>query len=220
MRNDMGWLYLLAGAGAVGAAVIYKRSQEEGDAPAPQPLGFAPPPAVLAAGKAALHAAHAAKIAQKAGAAPKPARTIQHVDLRGDELAVSLAPPLARLLATRGASLEDRFARPGWSPTDAEMRVGPKPDVLLLAVGPAKGVPPSFRADLASWGHGREHPTIVLLHPRAPIAKEIYAAGRVRPATRNRMIALRDLPLGPDGITPTMATAAAWAADIVQHLGG
>lgn len=192
MRTDIGWLYLLAGAGALGAAVVYKRSQENESALPLLPLAGAPP---LPPGK---------------GKAK-----VQHVDLRGDDLAVALAPPLARLLAAKGASLDDRWASPGWSPNNAEIVSGPKVDVTVLAVGPGKNVDP---ARLVGWHGGLANagraPVVVLVHPRARRANEI---AQVLARSRGHLLLpLRDLPLGPDGITPTMATAAVWATDIVR----
>ncbi len=198
VRTDIGWLYLLAGAGAVGAAVVYQRSKEgealplAGSPPMPQ---LPPPP----------------------GKAPKA--KVRHVDLRGDELAVALAPPLARLLATKGASLEDRWSGPGWSPNNAEIVSGPKVDVTILAIGPGKNADP---AHLVGWHGGLANagraPVIVLVHPRSKRANEIAQA--LRRSRGHLILPLRDLPLGPDGITPTMATAAVWATDVVHRLGG
>lgn len=201
VRTDIGWLYLLAGAGAVGAAVVYQRSKEnEPELLLPSlPLAGAPPLA----------------------APPRPAKKkIQHVDLRGDELAVSLAPPLARLLATKGVSLEDRWARARWSPTDAEVQTGPRADVVVLAVGPGTAITGSLRAHYAQWGAGRGVPVIVLGHPRSPLLPDLVAAMKLHPSRSRVFLPLRDLPLGPDGITPTMATAAVWATDVVRRLGG
>lgn len=201
VRTDIGWLYLLAGASAASAVVVYRRSKENEADGAPLPLAGAGP---------------------SADGKPRARPKVQHVDLRGDELAVALAPPLARLLAAKGASLEDRFARPGWSPTDAEMRVGPRPDVTILAVGPGKAITGSLRSHYAHWGEGggRGGPVLVLAHPRSPLLPDLVAAMKQAPSPHRLLVPLRDLPLAPDGITPSMATAAVWATDVVARLGG
>lgn len=203
--RDLGWMYLLAGAGAVGA-LMYARSTS-----AAAPLGAIAP------------------LASK-----KPVR---HIDLRGDELAVAIAPPLARLLATRGVSMEDRWSRAGWSTNDASWW---KPaDATVLAVGPASHIPlsgvdvagldqrstrtASKARTLVRWATSvsDRSPTLVLVHPRAPIGKEILRV-RDEEARLGRpvppVLLLRDLPLDPDGVTPTLATAAVWATDLVHAL--
>lgn len=201
--RDLGWMYLLAGAGAVGA-LMYARSTS-----ATAPLGAIAP-----------------------FASKKP---IRHVDLRGDELAVAIAPPLARLLATRGASMEDRWSRAGWSTNDASLWA--PADVTVLAVGPATHIPlsgvdmglgraahkASKARTLVRWATSvsDRSPTLVLVHPRAPIGKEILRV-RDEEARLGRpvppVLLLRDLPLDPDGVTPTLATAAVWATDLVHAL--
>lgn len=198
MRTDIGWLYLLAGAGAVGAAVVY-RNQTAGLGQLP--AGTLPD---LRSGVGPFH----------------------HVTLFGDELAISLAPPLARLLATKGISLDDRRTRPEWSTNDA-LILPPSSSLLVLALGSGRGLPgPHKGTDTWRWATNmasRQRPLVVLLHPRSPLAKEIRDAGQARRAPNGAplfVFPLRDLPLGPTGSTPSMATAAAWAADLVHATTG
>lgn len=148
------------------------------------------------------------------------------IELRGDELAVALRRPLRHVLGDHRITLWDRSIRPGWSTTDAEIMDGPRPVVSILAVGPGKGLRIGRNSEAEeltryansfTWRPGGAHPVLLLAHPNAPMTSAVEEAAR-RAGKHVSVLRLRALPLGPDHLTPTMATAAVWAADIAAHV--